>query len=98
MLSYSDHDRHRGKTANDSDHIRARFLTLDPDDKIVEEVEFESADPAFAGTMTLTTTMRVVTDGTKVTFTAEHVPPGISEEDHRAGMDSTLRNLANLLE
>jgi hypothetical protein len=48
--------------------------------------------------MTITTRLTPVRDGTKVTFTAENVPAGISEADHKAGMESTLKNLANLLE
>ncbi|GHD03628.1 hypothetical protein [Novosphingobium pokkalii] len=42
---------------------------------------FESEDPAFGGTMTITTRLMLVRDGTKVTFVAENVPPGISESD-----------------
>ncbi|WP_275265932.1 hypothetical protein [Sphingomonas solaris] len=42
--------------------------------------------------------MTPVADGTKVSFRAENVPSGISEADHRAGMESTLKNLANFLE
>ena len=49
-------------------------------------------------TMTITTTLTPVRDGTKVTFTAENVPAGISAADHKTGMESTLKNLANLLE
>jgi hypothetical protein len=48
--------------------------------------------------MTVTTTLEAVKDGTKVALTAQDVPPGISEADHRAGMDATLRNLANFVE
>lgn len=39
-----------------------------------------------------------VADGTKVTFSATNVPPGISESDHRKGMEASLKNLAMLLE
>jgi hypothetical protein len=39
-----------------------------------------------------------VTGGTRVTFRAENVPPGISEAEHRAGMNSTLKNLADWVE
>lgn len=86
------------KIKGGSDRIRARFITLDPDKEIVEEVERHSADPACVGKIMLTTTMRSVADGTNLTVTADHVPSGISEKDHRAAMDSVLRNLANLLE
>jgi hypothetical protein len=48
--------------------------------------------------MTLTTVLEPLKDGTKVTLIAEDVPPGISEADNRAGMDATLRSLANFVE
>ena len=48
--------------------------------------------------MTITTLSSAVRDGTTVTLVAEHVPPGISAADHKLGMDSSLKNLANLLE
>lgn len=96
-LSYADGGG-KGKSTANSDIVRVRFAELIPDDRIVEEAAFESEDPANAGTMTLTTTLAPVTGGTKVTVTAENVPAGISEEDHRKGMESSLRNLALLLE
>lgn len=96
-LRYLDDSGH-GKSTADSDVVRVRFVELLPDELIVEAVEFESDDPAFAGVMTITTRLMPVTDGTKISVTAQNVPSGISEEDHRQGMDSSLRNLALLLE
>lgn len=95
---YNEASAGNGKTADNADIFEGRFIELIPEEKIVEAVDFESADPAFAGTMTITTTLMPVRDGTKVTFTAENVPVGISAADHKAGMESTLKNLANLLE
>ena len=56
----------------------------------MERVEFESEDPAFAGAMTVTTTLDAQPDGTKVTILCENVPSGISQADHEAGIASTL--------
>lgn len=95
---YDDTEAAEGKSGADADIFEGRFVELVPEEKIVESVTFESDDPAFGGTMTITTRLMPVRDGTKVTFVAENVPPGISEADHKAGMDSTLKNLANLLE
>jgi uncharacterized protein YndB with AHSA1/START domain len=95
---YDDASAGHGKTAENADIFEGRFLELIPDEKIVEAVDFESADSAFAGTVTITTTLTPVRNGTKVIFTAENVPAGISAADHKAGMESTLKNLANLLE
>ncbi len=97
-LIYPETERGRGKSTEDTDVVEARFIELIPNEKIVEAVEFESADPSFAGTMTMTAIFTAVANGTKVTFTAENVPTGISDVDHRTGMDSSLKNLANLVE
>jgi len=87
-----------GKSEADRDVFTGRFVELVPDSRIVEEVDFDTTDPAFARTMRITTQLTPVSDGTKVTFTAENVPPGISADDHRKGMESSLKNLAMLLE
>ncbi len=88
----------QGKSTASSDIVRVRFAELIPDDRIVEEAEFQSDDPAYTGMMTITTILAPVTGGTKVTVTAENVPASISEENHRTGIESSLRNLALLLE
>jgi uncharacterized protein YndB with AHSA1/START domain len=95
---YSDPDHAQPKSSDAADIFQGTFVELIPDEKIVEAVEFESEDPKYQGTMTITTTLVPVQGGTKVSFLAENVPPGISEADHKAGMDSTLKKLANFLE
>lgn len=87
-----------GKTSAHEDVFEGRFLELVPDARIVEVVEFESDDPAFAGAMTITTTLTPVAGGTEVRFVCENVPGGIRPEDHQAGMASTLQNLAAFTE
>lgn len=96
-LRYAD-EAGPGKSTANSDIVQVRFVELAPDDLIVETATFQSVNPAFAGTMTITTQLTPVSDGTKVTVAAENVPPGISEEDHLKGIDSSLKNLALLLE
>jgi uncharacterized protein YndB with AHSA1/START domain len=98
VLTYDDGAGGKGKSSDHDDVVEGRFAELDPEERIVEEVRFESDDPAFAGTMRVITTLAPVQDGTKVTISAEDVPPGISEADHLQGMESTLKNLANFLE
>jgi uncharacterized protein YndB with AHSA1/START domain len=87
-----------GKTSAHSDIVRGRFLELFPDRRIVQEVEFESDDPAFAGTMKMTWTLTLVAAGTQVDVTCENVPEGIRPEDHEVGLKSTLENLAAFCE
>lgn len=95
-LRYLD-SNHRvpGKASADEDVVEGRFVELVPDQRVVEAVEFESSDPAFAGEMVITTSLTPVPGGTEVTITCSNVPPGIREEDHQAGLASTLANLAN---
>lgn len=87
-----------GKSGPGVDRFEGAFVELVPDEKIVEQVRFESDDPAFARPMTITTRLRPVRDGTKVTVDCTDVPPGISVEDHLKGIASSLRNLAMLTE
>lgn len=91
-------DAGRGKSSPGEDRFEGRFVELLPDERIVEEVRFQSDDPAFAGTMRITTTLTPTAGGTKVSFTCENVPPGITAQDHQTGMASTLKNLAVFIE
>lgn len=83
-----------GKSSAHSDVVRGRFLELVPDERVVQSVEFESDDPAFAGRMTMTWSLAAASGGTEVTIACENVPPGIRPEDHDAGLRSSLANLA----
>ena len=73
-------------------------MELLPDKRIVEAIDFESDDPAFAGTMRMFWDLRDVPEGTEVTVTAEDVPDGIGEADHITGITSSLENLARYAE
>lgn len=84
----------QGKTSDDSDVIEGRFTELVPDERVVQAVTFESDDPAFAGEMTMRWLLEPAPGGTRVRIVAENVPPGISAEDHAAGLASSLENLA----
>lgn len=88
----------RGKTSEDADTFEGQFLKLVPDRRVVELIEFQSEDPAFAGRMTVTTSLAPVAGGTEVTIACANVPSGISAEDHAVGMASTLANLAAFTE
>jgi len=83
-----------GKTTSRSDVSQGRFLALQPNRSIVQSVEFESAQGDLAGEMTITWSFEPTAAATRATVTAEHVPPGISPEDHAAGLRSSLENLA----
>src|SRR3954447_15430563 len=55
-----------GKTTAHTDTYRGRFMRLVPNQKIVEAIEFETADPALPGEMTITTTLVDVDGGTQL--------------------------------
>jgi uncharacterized protein YndB with AHSA1/START domain len=87
-----------GKTSAHADVVQGRFAELAPDERIVEHITFESDDPAFAGTMVLTTTFTPVPEGTEVTIRCENAPSGIKPSDHEVGINATLGNLAGFVE
>ena len=87
-----------GKTTQNTDVVNGRFIELEPDRRIVQEIDFVSNDPAYAGTMRMTWTTEPQGEGTLVTVMAEHVPVGVSPEDHAQGLASSLANLAAFVE
>jgi uncharacterized protein YndB with AHSA1/START domain len=97
VLTYADAPAGGAKSSADSDVVECRFTDIVPGVRIVEESEFTSDDPAFSGTMTLTWTLTEVDAGTRVDIRADDVPEGISADDHVAGMNSSLQNLADHL-
>ena len=98
ILAYEDAPGSSAKSTADTDIVEARFVEIVQDERVVQEVDFVSDDPAFAGTMVMTWAVHQSDSATRVEFIAEHVPDGISAEDHAAGMASSLKNLATYLE
>ena len=96
-LTYADTADARGKSAAGTDIVEARYVDIVPNDRVVQAVDFVSDDPAFAGTMTMTWRVRAVDRATVVEIIADEVPDGISAEDHAAGLNSSLDNLAAYL-
>ena len=86
------------KSDDDSDIVEVHIPVLDDGRLIVWEVEFESDDPRFSGTMAMHWYLSRKGGGTLVTIDAHHVPPGISAKDHVAGLTSSLANLAAVVE
>jgi uncharacterized protein YndB with AHSA1/START domain len=90
-------DGSRGKSSEHSDVTEVTFVELVPGERIVQEVVFDSEDPSFAGTMTMTWSLRETGSGTHVEIRADNVPPGISAEDHASGLAASLSNLASFV-
>lgn len=98
VLSYEAGLPGSGKTTRDSDVVEARFVEIAANERIVQAVDFVSDEPAFAGTMTMTWELSTEGTGTRVEVRADDVPAGISSEDHAAGLESSLANLAAFVE
>ena len=88
----------RGKSTGNADVVDVRFTAVDAPRQLVEEADFVSDDPSFAGTMTMTWSLDPSGRGTLVTITATDVPDGISSADHATAFASTLSNLKRYVE
>lgn len=101
VLTHLDPAGGRGKTSGATDVVDVRFTGLVPPERVVQQAVFESDDPSYAGTMTLTWQLAASGasgEGTEVTVVATDVPPGIDQADHEAGIASSLAHLASYVE
>lgn len=96
-LIFEEGGKTKRKTSVNSDTVIGRFVRLVPPERIEQEFTFASDDPRFAGTMRMTWKLTEEGDSTLVSVTAADVPKGILPEEHRAGMASSLANLASYL-
>ena len=88
-----------GKTSAQTDTYHGRFVRLLPGEEVVQVVEFETADPALQGEMTVTFTLAEAADGgTDVVGVHENLPPGVPPEDNELGWSMSLSKLAQLVE
>ncbi|MCM3883058.1 SRPBCC domain-containing protein [Frankia sp. R82] len=90
-----------GKSGARTDTYRGRFLHLVPDEQVVEELAFETDDPALHTTMTITTTLSDAdTDGqvTVVHLAHDGIPDAIPAADNESGTRMALARLAALVE
>ena len=87
-----------GKSGGGSDVVAGQFVTLDPPRHLAFASRFRSDDPQFQGEMRMDWHFIPEGSATRVSIAATGVPPGISPEDHAAGMASSLAQLAALVE
>ena len=97
-LTYEGEDHAAGKSDADRDLVEVRFLKLVPGRLILQAADFESDDPDFAGTMTMSWRFEPTEGGTRVSIECENVPQGITRRDHETGLKSSLANLAAFAE
>lgn len=88
-----------GKTTAHTDTFHGRFVELVPDERVVELVEFETADQAMRGEMTITYELADgAAGGTDILAVHDRLPPGLSSEDNEVGWQMSLAKLAALVE
>lgn len=87
-----------GKSASHTDTYHGHFAKLVPNEQVVEVLEFETADPALRGTMTMTTTLTAADGGTDVRILHEGIPDAVPAADNETGTRMALANLARLVE
>lgn len=98
VLTYAHPNAPQAKSSDDSDIVDVRYLDIVPNERVVQAVDFVADAPEFAGTMTMTWSVREEVGGTRVEIVAQDVPDGISAEDHAVGLASSLDNLARFVE
>jgi uncharacterized protein YndB with AHSA1/START domain len=87
-----------GKSSPHTDTYRGRFTSIVPNERIVEEDEFETSDPALTGTMTSTITLSDAAGGTDLFAVHEGLPRGVQPKDNETGWRMALDKLAALVE
>lgn len=97
-LTYDTPPERGGKASSNEDVVDVAFVRLSPGREVEQLATFQSDDPAFAGAMTMIWTLTPVGDATEVDIVCENVPDAIKQEDHAAGLNSSLDNLAEHVE
>lgn len=87
-----------GKSGEHTDTYHGHFRRLVPGERVVEELRFESADPAMGGLMTMTTTLSDVEGGTRVEILHEGIPDIVPKDQNETGTRMALARLAELVE
>lgn len=87
-----------GKTTAHTDTYHGRFVTLVPNEQVVEVMAFETDDDSLRGEMTMTFTLTEADGGTDVLAVHDNLPPGVSPADNETGTRIALEKLARLVE
>jgi len=87
-----------GKTSAHVDTYHGRFIDLVPNERVIQVMEFETADASMGGEMTVTFMLSEADHGTDLVAVHENVPPGVSPADNETGWRMSLEKLATLLE
>jgi uncharacterized protein YndB with AHSA1/START domain len=74
------------------------FVEMRPEEAVAFRGSFVSDDPAMAEEMLIAITLKEETGGTRITLRHEGIPEKISVKDNERGSESSLDNLARLVE
>lgn len=87
-----------GKSSAQTDTYHGNFVELVPGERVVQEMEFETDDPAMRGRMRTTYELSdAAGGGTLLVASHENVPRGVSAEDNETGWKMALDKLARLV-
>lgn len=92
-LYYPPGNAAKGKTAAGEDRYTARFITLQPNRKIVESIRFDSAGPGYVGEMIIEVRFQPQGKATLLTMVFTNIPLGIRPEDNEKGTELSLDKL-----
>lgn len=84
-----------GKTSAHTDTFHGRFVKLVPNELVVQQVEFETADPRMQGAMTISLTLFEAAGATEVHAVHDQLPPGVAPADNELGWRMSLQKLSD---
>jgi uncharacterized protein YndB with AHSA1/START domain len=97
-ISLTYQEQGKGKTSAHTDTYHGRFIKLIPDELVVEEDEFETADASLSGVMTVTIQLSDANGGTDIVGIHEGLPDGVTIADNELGWRLAFDKLAALME
>ena len=87
-----------GKSSDKTDTYHGHYVTLVPDELVVEIDEFESPDPAMSAPMTISISLADADVGTDLVAEHAGVPVAVPIADNQLGWEISLSKLARLVE
>lgn len=97
-LTYDSKDE-VGKSSAHTDTHHGRFVTLVPDERVVQTTEFETSNPGMQGEMKITIELTdAPSGGTYLVATHDQLPSALSAADNETGWRLSLDKLAALVE
>ncbi|WP_154661324.1 SRPBCC domain-containing protein [Microvirga lotononidis] len=87
-----------GKSSARTDTYHGYFVDLVPNERVVQALEFETADASMQGEMRITFALTEAEGSSVLGAWHENVPPGIPPDDNETGWRMSLARLKQLVE